>query len=93
MTTRSHRRPVPSRYRLQVGGHLDHHWSRWFGLTMTHEDDGTTSMTGVVGDQAELHGLLSRIRDLGVPLLSLQRIPAAEPLVAPDAPDAPDDDD
>ena len=65
MTTRSRRPAVPSRYQLQVGGHLDHHWSRWFGLTMTHDDDGTTRMTGVVGDQAELHGLLTRIGRAG----------------------------
>ena len=59
-------------YRLQVAGHLDDHWSPWFGdLTLTHEDDGTTSLTGAVSDQAELHGLLTKIRDLGVTLVSV----------------------
>jgi hypothetical protein len=66
------KRPTSAAYLLRVGGHLDHHWSPWFGgLTLTHETDGTTTLTGVVADQAQLHGLLTKIRDLGVPLLSL----------------------
>ena len=68
-------RQPPARYRLRVGGHLDHHWSPWFGdLTLTHDDDGTTSLTGVVADQAELHGLLTKIRDLGVTLISVETV-------------------
>jgi hypothetical protein len=69
--------PTPERqgstaYQLRVDGHLDHHWSPWFGhLTLTHEDDGTTTLTGVMADQAELHGLLIKIRDLGVTLISV----------------------
>ncbi|GIF23236.1 hypothetical protein BJ973_000408 [Actinoplanes tereljensis] len=67
-----------SHYRLRVGGHLDQHWSSSFGgLTLTREDDGTTSLTGAVTDQAELHGLLSRIRDLGVTLVSVEVIDVA----------------
>jgi hypothetical protein len=63
----------PAVYRLRVAGHLDDHWSSWFGdLTLTHEDDGTTSLTGVVSDQSELHGLLTKIRDLGVTLISVE---------------------
>ena len=62
----------PTRYMLRVGGHLDEHWSAWFGdFTLTHESDGTTSLNGSIGDQAELQGLLNRIRDLGVTLLSI----------------------
>jgi hypothetical protein len=73
--TRSPGRQLPARYRLRVGGHLDHHWSPWFGdLTLTHDDDGTTSLTGVVADQAELHGLLTKIRDLGVTLISVETV-------------------
>ena len=65
-------RPAPSAYQLRVDGHLDRHWSSWFGeLILAHEDDGTTSLTGPVADQAELHGLLTKIRDLGVPLISV----------------------
>jgi hypothetical protein len=76
----------PSGYRLRVNGHLDQHWSSWFtDLTLTHEDDGTTCLTGAIADQAELHGLLSKIRDLGVTLISVEVVdvtttePAAHP--------------
>jgi hypothetical protein len=62
----------PTGYVLRVGGHLDPHWSaRLGGLTLTHADDGTTTLTGAVADQAELHGILNRIRDLGVTLISV----------------------
>jgi hypothetical protein len=59
-------------YELRVGGHLDQHWSTWFdGFTLTHEDDGTSTLRGVVRDQSELHGLLGKVRDLGVTLISV----------------------
>jgi len=59
-------------YELRVRGALDLHWSSWFdGFTLTHHDDGTTTLRGTVIDQAELHGLLAKVRDLGVPLISL----------------------
>lgn len=62
-------------YRLRVEGHLDEHWAAWFGgLTLTHEDDGTTSLSGVVADQAALHGLLAKVRDLGITLISVEAI-------------------
>jgi len=71
----SPRRPVAGGYRLRFDGHLDHHWSPWFGdLTLTHDEDGTTVLSGVVADQAELHGLLTKIRDLGVILISVEAI-------------------
>ncbi|GIG21124.1 hypothetical protein Cch01nite_18480 [Cellulomonas chitinilytica] len=73
--TRSAARRAPARYRLRVSGHLDQSWSHWFGdLVVTWDDDATTSLTGVVTDQAELHGLLTRIRDLGVTLLSVEAV-------------------
>jgi hypothetical protein len=73
--TRSPGRQPPARYRLRVAGHLDQHWSPWFGdLTLTHDDHGTTSLTGVVVDQSELHGLLTKIRDLGVTLISVETV-------------------
>jgi len=76
--TRSPRQQAPAGYRLRVAGHLDHHWSLSFGdLTLTHDDDGTTSLTGIVSDQAELHGLLTKIRDLGVTLISVEVIDPA----------------
>jgi hypothetical protein len=73
--TRQPAREPSALYRLRVAGHLDQHWSpRWGDLTLTHEHDGSTSLTMVVADQAELHGLLTRIRDLGVTLISLDRL-------------------
>ena len=71
--TPTRQRRAPSAYRLRVDGHLDEHWSPWFGdLTLTHEDDGTTTLAGPIADQAQLHGLLTKIRDLGVTLLSVE---------------------
>ena len=70
---------APARYELRVEGHLDEHWSTWFnGLTLIREDDGTTTLRGVVTDQAELHGLLMKVRDLGVTLISVEVIDPPE---------------
>ena len=69
---------TPARYDIRIEGHLDEHWSAWFGgLAVTPADDGTTTLSGVVADQAELHGLLAKIRDLGAHLLSVN--PSAAP--------------
>ncbi len=66
----------PTIYEIRIEGHLDREWSDWFeGLTVTPKEDGTTLLSGPVADQAALHGLLRRIRDLGVPLLSVARAP------------------
>ena len=60
-------------YELRVAGHLDDHWSACLGdLTLIRRDDGTTSLTGPLADQAQLHGVLATVRDMGVTLLSLQ---------------------
>jgi hypothetical protein len=60
-------------YVVRVAGHLDPHRSAWFaGFALTREADGTTTLRGFVEDQAELHGLLAKVRDLGVTLLSLE---------------------
>ena len=62
-------------YRFRVEGHLDDCWSDWFGgLAVDCQDDGTTLLIGPVVDQAALHGVLIRIRDLGLPLLSVRRV-------------------
>lgn len=62
-------------YRIVLQGHLDRGWSEWFeGLTVTRADNGETVLTGPVVDQAALHGVLLKIRDLGLPLLALTRI-------------------
>jgi hypothetical protein len=59
-------------YEIRVSGHLDQHWSTWLdGLRITHERDGTTTLRGVVADQSALHGVLVKIRDLGLPLISV----------------------
>lgn len=66
----------PARYELRVEGHLDERWScRFAGLALTHEDDGTTALRGPVVDQAELHGHLARVRDLGAVLVSVSALP------------------
>ena len=60
------------RYEIRLKGHLDDRWAKWFeGLTITLEEDGDTLLTGPVADQAALHGLLKRVRDLGLHLLSV----------------------
>lgn len=62
----------PAAYELRVDGHLAPHWSaRLGGLQLIHDGDGTTTLTGAVADQAELHGILTRIRDLGLTLISV----------------------
>jgi hypothetical protein len=61
-------------YELRVQGHLEDHWSEWLGgLAVQRREDGTTVLVGSVADQAALHGVIGRIRDLGVPLLSVRR--------------------
>ena len=71
----------PSRplvYQIRVRGHLGRQWAdRFGGLTVTPEDTGDTLLTGPVVDQAALHGLLRRVRDLGLPLLSVMRLEPA----------------
>jgi hypothetical protein len=67
--------PEPIRYELRLQGHLDQHWSNWFtGLTLTQNQDGTTSLCGTLADQAALHGLLAKVRDLGATLLSVTSV-------------------
>jgi hypothetical protein len=62
-------------YELRIEGHLDERWSAWFGgLTLVREDDGTTTLRGAVADQAELHGLLAKVRDLGTALILVRTL-------------------
>ncbi len=68
--------PEPLVYQIRIKGHLDAQWTSWFeGMTITLEDNGDTLLTGQVIDQAALHGLLKKVRDLGLPLISVNRIP------------------
>lgn len=75
----------PGLYEIRVEGHLDPRWAAWFdGLGLTHENDGITLIHGPVADQAALYGLLQKMRDIGLPLLSVRR--AAPPDVVPTDP-------
>jgi hypothetical protein len=61
-------------YEIRLKGHLEARWAAWFdGLTVTQESDGTTVLSGSVVDQAALHGLLGKVRDLGLPLVAVNR--------------------
>lgn len=81
-------------YEIRVKGHLGHRWAAWFdGLSLTALDDGTTVIAGPVVDQAALHGLLHKLRDVGIPLISLTPVPPDAPApstVAPSAPPTPE---
>lgn len=67
----------PGVYRIRVRGHLSPQWADWFeGLTITLEEDGDTLLAGPVIDQAGLHGILKKVRDLGMPLLSVNSVGA-----------------
>lgn len=73
-------RSEAGRYEIRLTGHLDAHWTAWFdGLTVSRQNDGTTVISGPVADQAALHGLLQRVRDLGLPLVSVERVEDDQP--------------
>ena len=64
-------------YHIRIRGHLSDHWGRWFaGFTVTLDDHGDTLLSGPVVDQAALHSLLKKVRDLGIPLISMSRVDA-----------------
>ncbi len=68
------------RYEIRLAGHLDARWASWFdGMTVSHEDSGITAISGQIADQAALHGLLQRVRDLGLPLISVERVELDRP--------------
>ena len=68
------------RYEIRVKGRLEPRWANWFdGLTVRHASDGATVLSGPIADQAALHGLLQRVRDLGIPLLSVTQVEADQP--------------
>jgi hypothetical protein len=63
-------------YEFRLGGHLEEHWTTAFGeLILRHHHDGTSTLTGQVADQAQLHGILATLRDMGAPLISLRALP------------------
>jgi hypothetical protein len=62
-------------YEIRVGGHLSSRWEAWFdGLVLVQADDGTTVLRGPIVDQSALHGVLQKLRDLGVPLISVAQL-------------------
>jgi hypothetical protein len=66
---------LPAAYQIRINGHLGRQWTDWFGgLAITLEDNGDTLLTGLVTDQAALHGLLRKVRDLGMPLVSVSPV-------------------
>ncbi len=73
------RHPEAGQYEIRVQGHLDARWTAWFdGLTLTRESDGSTLIEGTVVDQSALHGLLQKVRDTGLPLVSVEHIDSDE---------------
>ena len=69
----------PVVYEIRIEGHLGPQWADWFEvLTITQEANGDTLLTGPLADQAALHGLLRKVRDLGLPLLSVRRLPRGD---------------
>jgi len=88
MSNKSNPNPNPSQarvYQIRLQGHLERRWTDWFeGLTITLEANGETLLTGPIVDQAALYGLIRKVRDLGLPLLSVTRLEAGQA----DKPDA-----
>ena len=75
------------RYEIRLKGHLDSRWEAWFdGLSLTTSADGTTVIRGHVVDQSALHGLLQKVRDIGLPLVSVTPLDPDQPAVATIAP-------
>ena len=75
------------RYEIRLQGHLHSRWAAWFdGLSLTNEPDGTTLISGIAVDQAALHGLLQKVRDVGLPLVSVTSVDPGQPDVPTIAP-------
>jgi hypothetical protein len=80
--------PAAGGYEIRLAGRLHERWAAWFdGLSVRYADDGTTVISGPIADQSALHGLLQRVRDLGLALISVERL-EADPSDGPDTPTA-----
>jgi hypothetical protein len=83
----------PDRYEIRVKGHLADRWAAWFeDMSLTRQADGTTVLDGPVADQSALHGLLRKVSDLGLPLVSVTTTPGIRTSTAPDLPQPVGDD-
>jgi hypothetical protein len=83
----SRRQPESGRYEIRTRGHLDPRWAAWFdGLSLTRESDGTTVIHGPVPDQAALYAVLLKLRDLGLPLVSVAQVGSERPAMPPRPP-------
>ena len=83
----------PSRYEIRLTGHLDPRWAAWFdGLHLTNEADGTTALRGPVVDQAALHGVLQKVRDTGLTLVSVTQLAPDQPHISGNPPPQPPED-
>jgi hypothetical protein len=72
---------MSGQYEIRLKGRLESRWAVWFdGLSLTNESDGTTIIHGLVADQAALHGLLQKVRDLGLPLVSVTQVEPDQPI-------------
>ncbi|MDQ3706758.1 MAG: hypothetical protein M3437_16355 [Chloroflexota bacterium] len=72
----------PERYEIRIKGHLDDRWAAWFGgMTLTREESGDTLLSGQVVEQAALYGLLRKVRNLGIPLISVTLVRPTEATV------------
>lgn len=75
---------APAHCEIRIEGHLDQHWSAWFGdMALSREADGTTVLRGEVADQSAVHGLLAKVRDLGAALLSVTVSATSDQVAAP----------
>jgi hypothetical protein len=71
---------TPECYEIRIEGHIGEGWSPWFeGMVIDHQENGETLMSGPIADQAALHGVLMRIRDLGLPLVAIRRLRNSSP--------------
>ena len=83
MSNESEPKPEPVVYQIRIKGHLDDQWTDWFeGMTITREENGDTLLTGAVIDQAALYGLLKKVRDLGIPLVAVNRVESSQTIAS-----------